>query len=1112
MKKKSELIGNVKIPKMKKLFRIMKLTGLLLFISATLVFANGTYSQTKTLNLNMKKATVKEVLSEIEDQSEFYFMYSGKFIDVNREISVNVKDKKIETILDLLFAGTNVTYTIKDKFIVLTTPELIRDGTLIISQQKSTRGKVTDSDGQPLPGVAIVVKGTMQGTVTNADGEYSLSGIPENAILQFSFVGMRTQEVEVANQTTIDVTMVVDAIGIEEVVAIGYGSVKKSDLTGAVSSISTKAILDQPVSSGNSILVGRAAGVSVSRTNGTPGKGSTIRIRGANSLYGGNDPLIVVDGNYGSLPNMYDIESIEILKDASATAIYGSRGANGVIIVKTKYGSEGKPKLSFYSSVSVDKMPKYYDVMGAYEFAEFNNSVGTYNFSDDELAQYKANGGTDWQKEIIETGVSQNYKAVVSGGTKGMKYYVTSSYGKTTGIIRNTEADGYGVSAKMEMNLSKDVILEIKTGAHQNTNKNADMVTGGSKTSIPLMAAVLWAPTEPVYESDGGYNRIGIASGTVLNPLLLTTINNTTFSNGGSGESNLTVKILEGLQLNAKALLNFTNSGIRNFQSEEYNGVNATAKQSATDDKTWLVNAFLTYNKTFANTHNFSLMAGFEETQNRYRSVSAAADDLPLESVGWDNLGLAAPNVSVGSSYNNSAMRSYFGRLNYNYASRYFVTLNYRADGSSKFKGSNQWGYFPSFSLAWKLSEEAFMKNQNIFQNVKIRGGWGVIGNQAISNYATYTTLGSRSWSWGTSTSYAGYYARVGGNSNLKWESTKQSNLGIDLSTLNNRLNISLDYYNKKTYDLLAPVAVTAYNGGDSEYGKSTVISNVGSVRNKGFEFNIDYDLVRTKSFSYDINLNGAFNKNNVISLGESSIIYGATYAAGLTSVSPFVLMPGHPIGSIYGLKYLGIWQEDETDEAAKFGQVPGDYKYQDLNGDYTYGSEDKQVIGHSNPSFTWGFNNHFSYKDFDLNILLEGVEGRDVMNWAYMIANECVDFSQVYNLRSSKDRWTPTNTNAEFAVVGSTNQMQPLSSQYMQDGSYIKLRNVSLSYRIPKNVLSFVNVRVSVSAQNILTITKYKGYDPEINSSEGSDISAGMDWFAYPNPKSFSFGISIDY
>jgi hypothetical protein len=324
-------------------------------------------------------------------------------------------------------------------------------------------------------------------------------------------------------------------------------------------------------------------------------------------------------------------------------------------------------------------------------------------------------------------------------------------------------------------------------------------------------------------------------------------------------------------------------------------------------------------------------------------------------------------------------------------------------------------------------------------------------------------------------------------------------------------LSFTFDYYDKKTEDLLAPVSVPAYNGADSEYGVSTVISNVGSVRNRGFEFNINYNVIQNKDFSYEVNLNGSLNRNKVLDLGEQSIIYGDTYAPGLSSLSPFVLKPGEQIGTIYGLKYLGIWQQNEAAEAAKFQQEPGDYKYEDLNGNYTYDSEDFQVIGNTNPSFTWGFNNRLSYKDFDLNILFEGVHGRDVMNWSYMVAGERL-LSLMYSLSNAQDRWTETNTDAEFAKIGNTNKLNPNSSQYMEDGSYIKLRNISLAYRFPKKIIPFADLKLSVSAQNILTFTKYKGYDPEISSSAGDDVNSGMDWFAYPNPKSFSLGISLTY
>ncbi|MDR1335694.1 MAG: TonB-dependent receptor [Tannerella sp.] len=991
-----------------------------------------------------------------------------------------------------------------------------------VLQQSGITGYVYDVTGEPVTGANVVVKGTAgTGTVTDVDGRFMLN-VPAGTELEISFIGFQTQTVKAA--ANMKVTLLENAEALEEVVVIGYGTVKKSDLTGAVSSVSAKAFLDQPASSVNSVLSGRAPGVTVKRSNGAPGSGSIIRVRGANSLLGSNDPLVVVDGNYGGMPNMYDIESIEILKDASATAIYGSRGANGVILVKTKRGTrESKPTAKVYADISIDDVPQRYDLMNAYEYAEYNNSVGAYPFTDEELAGFRTNSGVDWQDAIMRTGLSQQYKVVLEGGARNVRYYVSPSYSKTTGIIRNTEAGGYGLNAKIDMDLSDRITVQVETSASHGSNMNPNMLQGGDKTSIPLVNALTWSPTVPMYNEDGTLTRLGIASGTALNPVLVTAVQKAGYSNSGSGVGNIRIKLIDGLTVDAKGSVGFGTGGERFYEPVEYNGVAARASQSSSESLSWLVNAYLTYNKTFAGVHDFTVMAGLEEAKSKGESMSASADALPLESVGWYNLGLSAPNIGVSSGYGNEAMRSYFGRVNYSYANRYLLTANVRSDGSSRFKGNNRFSTFPSFSLAWRLSEEGFMKDQNVFQSVKVRGGWGITGSQAIGSYATYTTLGSRGFYWGD-VNRPGYYARVGGNPNLKWESTKQVNLGLDVTTLDGRLSVTLDYYDKKTEDLLAPVSVPAYNGADSEYGVTSVISNVGSVMNRGFEFNINYDLLQTKDFSYDLNLNGAINRNKVLDIGEQERIWGRTYASGLAPTSPFVLMKGQPIGTIYGLKYLGIWQESDRAEAARFQQEPGDYRYENLdgadeNGNMNYSMDDYQVIGNTNPKFTWGFNNHVSYRNLDLNVLFEGVHGRDILNWAYMLTAERIDFTQAYTLREARNRWTPTNTGAKFAKIGNTNRMEPMSSLYMQDGSYVKLRNVSLAYRVPKSVIPFASVKLAISAQNLLTITKYKGYDPEINSTsdnsaqEGvSDANSGMDWFAYPNPRSVSFGISLEY
>ena len=978
---------------------------------------------------------------------------------------------------------------------------LIQISTVHAQQGITVTGTVMEN-GETMPGVNVTIKGTFTGVVTDSNGLYSIIVPSSNAVLVFSFIGFQTQELVVGDRRAINVTLMESSSLIDEIVVVGYGTTRKSDVTGSVSSVSSKSFLDQPASSATSVLSGRAAGVTVRQTNGAPAGDLLIRIRGTNSLLGGNNPLIVVDGNYGSIPNMYDIESIEILKDASATAIYGSRGANGVILVKTKRGSqETKPKVSIYADVSFNDIPQRYDLMNAYEFAEYNNSVGTYPFTSQEIESFRNNKGTNWQDVFFRTGVVESYKATLSGGSKNMRYYVSPAWNKNTGVVQNTAAGGYGLNAKIDMDLSDRMLVQIEAGVSSSENLNRGLLQGQAKSFAPLVGTIIWSPTEPVYNEDGSFRRIGIGSSSNLNPILSMEQENRNYSNNGSAVANIQVKLIEGLIFDAKGSMSFGTGGSRNFSNKEVTGANTTASQSSYESKTWLLNAYLTYTKAFANVHHFSGMAGFEETKSETQSFSASANDLPLESVMWYNLGLSAPNIGVGSGYSNSAMRSFFGRLNYNYANRYLITANIRSDGSSRFQGNNQFSTFPSVAMAWRISEESFMKNQHMFQNLKFRAGWGITGNQAIASYATYNTLASRSGTWGDVT-YPGYIGRTGGNPNLKWESTKQLNFGIDVTTFDSRLSITLDYYDKKTVDLLAPVEVPAYNGG------GRVNSNVGSVHNKGFEANINYDILRAKDYAYSINLNGSINSNKVLDVGDQELLLGTTYT--LSSVSPFVLKPGYSIGSIYGLKCLGIWQQNEAEEAAKYGLQPGDYKYEDVNKDNVIGSEDYQVIGCAIPKFSWGFNNHFAYKNVDVNLLFEGVHGRDVMNWTYLLATEVIDFTSTYTHRAARDRWTPDNPNAEFARIGCTN-LTASSSRYVQNGSYVKLRNVSVAYQMPKSWIPFVNVRLAVSAQNLLTITKYKGFDPEINAST-SDIDSGLDWGGYPNARSFSFGISIEY
>ena len=973
--------------------------------------------------------------------------------------------------------------------------------------ERRISGTVLDADGNTLPGVNVRVQGTNIGTNTDADGRFTLS-VPANAMLDITYIGYVKQTVKAADN--IRITLEESSQMLDEVVVVGYGTVKKSDLTGAVASVAPKSFIDQPASGGISVLAGRAPGVVVRRANGAPGEGSTLRIRGVNSILGSNDPLVVVDGNYGGIPNMYDIESIEILKDASATAIYGSRGANGVIIVTTKRGANTGNHVKYYSDVSFAHNPRnrWYDMMEPREYAEFTNQLYQARGNNPPYTLSEITGpGTNWQEEIFRTGVSQNHKVVLTGGNDKMKYYISPSFNQVDGVIINTWAKSYGLNAKFDAKLNERISYQIEAGIGHGDTYNPDLGRGTSHEFMTLCAALVWSPIPSVYNPDGSFVERDPISSLVLNPVALTTIKDTRWSNSGSAVGNVNIKIIDGLTFDGKASISTSTSGTRYFRPGIFYSGTANARQNSGESRSWLVNAVLTYNKTLAEKNNLTVMAGFEETKSESRSFEANANDLSIHAVEFDDLSLGR-TISMGSGFSNSALRSYFARAAYNYDQRYYFTGTFRADGSSKFQGKNRFSYFPSFGVSWRLSEEGFLKDTGIFQNLKLRGTWGIIGSQAVGAYATYSTMSGSNYTWGTNTLYRGYGPGAPVNPNLQWEETTTRDFGLDITTLNSRLSFTFDYYYKKTDKLLNRSAVPAYNGGGD------VATNIGSIENKGFEANLNFVIIENRNWSYEINMNGSLNRNKVLDIGdEQERLFGGTHVAGAMDPYPFIIMPGHPIGSIYGYKYLGLWQLGDVVEAAQYQSLPGYYRYDDLNGNGEYDAGDYQIIGCASPKFTWGFNNHLSWKNWDLNVLLEGLHGRDIINLTYALATNTIDNALTITSREGKDRWTPDNPNAKFSNLKQTSfTMKTNSDQWIQDGSYMKVRNVSLAYRFPKQMIKYADARLALSVQNLCMFTKYKGYDPEVSSASGSDTDAGLDWYAYPNPRSFTISLSVDF
>lgn len=965
------------------------------------------------------------------------------------------------------------------------------------AQNKQVTGTVYDQSGQPLTGAMVTIPGTQTGAYTDFEGKFTIEAA-EGTTLNFSFVGFEEKSAPAKNGMTISLAEMANAL--DELVVVGYGTVKKSDLTGSVSSMSSRNFIDQP--QGN-ILQGRMAGVAV--------RDGSVRIRGMNSIYGGNDPLYVVDGHYGGMPDQKDIVSVEVLKDASATAIYGSRGANGVIIVTTRRGAAGK--LTVKGSVDLDiyQYTKRLDLLNAAEtidYCDVSNlgDVYGYNFSQATKDEAKVNPtGTNWQELMLNrTGFSRKYRVEISGGTDKARYWVRPYFNKYDATMRNNQGQSYGVTAKTDFDVTKWLYLsaEINAGHSQSTQAGETGVAPNSGSNF--MAALLWSPTAHMKDDAGNWVKTDAGTGVMKNPFIYLTNEIENTSNSIQGIGNAKVKILPGLTLNSQVVIGHSNSNSKTYESADFGSENQPyTRQSPSESQSFMVNAFLNYEKTFGKDHNFSAMFGYEEQKSRGEGISVTAKGTN-EADKWWHMGTAS-NRNIGNSYSNSSMRSYFGRVNYNYKNRYYVTGNIRADGSSSYSKANRWGYFPSFALAWRLSEESFMKNQDFFQNIKVRGGWGQTGN-ALGGYQTYAMMKNRAFTYGTDTSYPATYPYISGNPELKWETTAQTNVGIDLSFLD-RFTLSVDWYKKKTTDLLGPITAPPYAGADDQYGADHTTGNVGSTRNSGFDFALDVLAVNHKNFSYDFTISGSYNKNKVLSLGESDILYGSTYGSAMGDISVFALIPGKPIGSMYGYHYVGIWQENEAEKAKGFGALPGDYKYEDVNDDGKYGDEDLQVIGNCNPKFTFGFNNHFKYKNWDLNILFEGMGKRDMLNATYMMLSERTRV----RLKDGMDKWTPSHTNAKFARVGSSDGNCARSDRHIQNAAYLKLRNLALGYTFPRSLVPFGDLKLAVSAYNLLTITGYKGFDPEVSSNKGvSDLNGGMDFYHFQNPVHVNIGIYL--
>lgn len=1086
----------------------------LLFSCVCNLYAKGEQSLNSLITINKNNTELLSIMGEIEEQSNYLFVYN-KDVDVHRNVSVHVVDKPLNTVLVDLFNDSGVRYVIEGSYIVLSAAKKSDDVEESYQNDIYVSGHVVDAFGEPIPGVTVQVEGTTLGAITDLNGNYKLTVPSESSVIVFSFIGYQSIKATVGSQRIIDVTLKEDTQALDEVVVIGYGTARKSDLTGSLTQVSDDSFKDQKVTRVDQALQGRAAGVQVSNTVGAPGGEVRIRVRGANSILGDNSPLFVVDGIVGvdfTSINPNDIQSMEVLKDASSTAIYGSRGANGVILITTKSGSkDDKINVSYSGNFTVSKMIKDYDLLSAGQYAEVYNAhqkafgLNDY-FSGDDIQSYYSNGGFDYVDAVLRTAISHEHQLSVDGGNKKTQWRVSANYLDQQGIIKMSDYQRFNIRANINTMINDKLSFRLKLNTSTSKGRNN---TGFSGANTVLNQALAWAPTTNPYDDDGEYLISDPTGSLKCNPLALLydaeTVSYKTFITTYAGAN---YKILPELSLDFQAAYDQVFDKNRSWVGKAAAGASGITSASTmpVDASTIQTTTQLSFNKTLGK-HTINAVAAFETQAYNYKSVTASATNLTFPELKYDNLA-QAETYRTASDYSMWSLMSYLARVNYSYDSRYLASVSVRRDGSSKFADGNKFSTFPAAALAWNIKNEYFMEDISLISALKLRASWGLTGSQAIEPYATKSAFGSTTYAFAMGNTTSGISISNPANSNLKWENTEQANFGVDLGLFNNRLVIEADYYIKTTRDILLNKSVPAYQGGGS------IVSNIGSVRNSGFDLNITGRIIETKDFSLESTLNFSTLNNEVLDLGNDEVVYLSSNVTGIhDGAYDFIYKVGEPLGTLYGLKYLGPWQKNQAAEAAKYGCVPGDARYADLDNNGIYDSSDYQIIGHSMPKYSIGWNTNLKYKNLSVNMFFQGVFGLDKFNY-----NRCIYMMSSRDVRGATfaevlDRYIPgVNEDAYLPAWSPTSTWYPVSSLWLEDGSYLRLKNISVSYDF--NIKKIGDLTVSLNATNLFTLTKYKGIDPEASNvgAGASDLMQGADYGAYPNSKSVTLGVNIRF
>ena len=1103
---------------------------------------------TKKMSLNVENQSIKVILRNIEKSASIKFVYNPKIVQDNSKITVKANEQTLETILKDFLTPLQLSYEVLGNKIILNRMKL---GTIKVENlnkslnifspnvtETQVTGTVKNENGEVIPGVSILIKSTNVGTTTDNLGKYSIKVTDDNSMLVFSSVGYTTQEVFVGKRSQINVLMTFSNTELNEVIAVGYGTQVKRDITGSMTSIKQKDLSAVPVSSTDQMLQGRVAGLQVTQSSSSPGGGISIRIRGSSSVNAGNEPLFVIDGfpvysdnnttpagvgertggNSLSSINPNDVESIEVLKDASATAIYGSRGANGVVLITTKRGKTGLNKINFNSYYGVSEVTNRYDLMNSTQLASLANNFGK-NFTP-VIVPYPTvpTTNTDWQKEIFKTGSVQSYNLGFSGGNETTNYLVSADYFKENGVVLGS---GFERIA-LRFNLDKTFSKTFKFG-------NSFTISRANRDVQDIVSTTLNArPFSPVYDANGNYFlETGTSFGGQLsrldNPAAVGNLTiNKILVTRAIGNIYGEYKIIEGLTAKVMLGADVSYSGGRGFSpSTTLQGLteNSFANLSTLENFSWLNENTLTYTKKFGERHNLTALIGNSFQQQDVLKYSIRRSGFPTDATSYyiASAGLNDRNYTPSGSFY-TALQSFFARVNYGLDDKYLFTFTVRQDGSSKFGEGKKYGVFPSGAFAWRMGDEAFMKDIPWLNDAKLRVSYGITGNQEIPPYRSLAILS------------AGRGQIIGGqqvtgftlsgdlpNPNLGWEQTGQFDVGLDLSFLKSRLNITADFYNKNPSDLLfrTPVPV--------ETGFSTQWRNIGNVTNRGFELAISSQNVNSSKFKWTTDGNFAINTNEVTSLPDGTIknadgtkqILVSLFpgdAGGVDGVS--VVRTGQPIGSFNTYIFDGIWQTSEEIKAAGEGfngYKPGDIKYRDINKDGKIDGSDRAISGNGIPKYVFGLNNTFGYENFELNVFFQGIAGVDVLNLTRYSLEQSSGSSNT--TAEMANRWTGPNTSNTIPRVSPTNFL--LTDRFVEKGDYIRLRTVTLSYKLPvdKWKVKWLNgLKIYATGQNLLTFTKYSGFDPEVNIAGQAQALQGIDSYSYPNQKRFVFGLNVAF